>query len=67
MDNKNSIEKLEKYQEKIKELFKELVTDEFYDMWADTFEIESVEEKQVMRRISNGSRKASYRIIADEH
>ena len=26
-----------------------------------------VEEKQVMRRISNGSRKASYRIIADEH
>ncbi len=48
MDNKNSIEKLEKYQEKIKELFKELVTDEFYDMWADTFEIESVEEKQVI-------------------
>lgn len=26
-----------------------------------------VEEKQVVRRISNGSRKASYRIIADEH
>lgn len=34
--------------EKIKELFKELATDELYDMWADTFEIESVDEKQVV-------------------
>lgn len=47
MDNIKNIE-TEKYQERIKELFKEFVSDEFYDMWADTFQIESVDEKQVI-------------------
>ena len=35
----NNIDKTEKYQEQIKELFKEYATDEIYDTWADTFEI----------------------------
>ena len=48
MDNIKNIDKTEKYQDRIKELFKELVTDELYDMWADTFEIESVDEKRVV-------------------
>ena len=48
MDNIKSVEKTEKYQESIKELFKEMVTDELYDLWADTFEIDSVDEKQVV-------------------
>lgn len=47
MDKINNIEK-EKYQEKIKELFKEFTTDELYDTWADTFEIESDNEKRVI-------------------
>ncbi len=33
--------------ERVKELFKELATAEMYDMWADTFEIESVVGKKV--------------------
>ncbi len=41
MDNKN-IEK------QIKELFKELTTDQLYDTWVDTFEIKSADEKQVV-------------------
>lgn len=48
MDVIKNIEKTEKYQESIKELFKELVSEEFYDMWADTFEIEWLNEKQVV-------------------
>jgi len=48
MDNIKSVEKTEKYNDRIKELFKVLVTDEFYDLWADTFDIESVDEKQVV-------------------
>jgi len=48
MDNIKIVEKTEKYQGQIKELFKELVTDEFYQLWADTFEIENVDEKQVI-------------------
>ncbi|MBR6633812.1 MAG: metallophosphoesterase family protein [Clostridia bacterium] len=39
--------KSEKYQEEIKELFKEMVTDELHDKWADTFEIEFESEKQI--------------------
>lgn len=39
--------KSEKYQEEIKELFKEMVTYELYDKWADTFEIEFESEKQI--------------------
>ena len=48
MDNIKNIEKTEKYAQRIKELFKEMVSDEFYDRWADTFEIECVTEKQVI-------------------
>ena len=47
MNNRKNIEKTEKYQEQIKELFKEMAATEVYDAWADTFEIESVDEKQV--------------------
>ena len=39
------IDKKEKYHEQIKELFKEFATDELYDKWSDSFEIENVEEK----------------------
>lgn len=48
MDKIINIEKTEKYYERIKELFKELVTEELYNMWADSFEIESADEKQVI-------------------
>ena len=42
------MEKTEKYQDSIKELFKEIVPEEMYDTWADTFEIECVDEKHVV-------------------
>ena len=48
MDNIKNIEKTEKYQKRIKELFKELTQDEVYDMWGDTFDIELTDEKQVV-------------------
>ena len=48
MDNKKNTNKTEKYQEQIKEIFKEFATDELYDKWTDTFEIERVEGKQVI-------------------
>ena len=48
MDKVKKINKKEKYQEQIKELFKEFATEELYDTWADTFEIESENEKQVI-------------------
>lgn len=47
MNNVKNIETTEKYEEKIKELFKEFSTDELYDKWSDTFEIGSVDAKQV--------------------
>lgn len=47
MDNKNNIEELEKYRDQIKDLFKETSAEELYDTWADTFEVESIDEKQV--------------------
>ena len=43
-----NIEELEKRQIQIKELFKEMVTEEFYDTWGGTFEIESIDQKQVI-------------------
>ena len=48
MDNIKNIEMTENHQEKIKELFKEFAPEEVYDAWADTFDIESVDEKQVV-------------------
>ncbi len=47
MDNIKNIENTEKYQEKIKELFKELAPVELYDSWADAFDIETDDEKTV--------------------
>lgn len=44
MDN---LKNMEKYQEQIKELFREFASDELYDRWIDTFEIEDVDEKTV--------------------
>ncbi len=48
MDKMKNIEKKEKYEESIKELFKEIVSDDFYDTWADTFEVECSTEKQII-------------------
>lgn len=48
MENAKYMEKTEKYQDSIKELFKEIVPEEMYDTWADTFEIECVDEKHVV-------------------
>jgi len=48
MENIKNIEEKEKYQELIKNLFREFTTDALYDTWADTFEFESVDEKQVI-------------------
>ena len=48
MDKISNIEKTESCQEQIKELFKEFSNDELYDAWADTFDIECVDEKQVI-------------------
>ena len=45
MENRKDIEK---YNEQVKELFKEFASDEVYDTYADTFEIESVEGKDVL-------------------
>ncbi len=42
------MEKTEKYQERVKELFKEIAPDALYEKWADTFVIEDVDEKQVL-------------------
>ena len=47
MDNIKNIDRTEKYSEKVKELFKELASDRMYETWADTFEIESADQKQV--------------------
>lgn len=47
MDNKKNVEMTEKYKEQLKELFEEFATEELYENWADTFEIESVDEKCV--------------------
>ena len=48
MENTKYMEKTEKYQDSIKELFKEIVPEVMYDTWADTFEIECVDEKHVV-------------------
>lgn len=47
MDNRTSIEEMEICQEKVKELFREFASDELFDRWADSFEIELSDEKQI--------------------
>ncbi|MDO5477670.1 MAG: metallophosphoesterase [Clostridia bacterium] len=46
MDNMKNIE-TDNYPDKIKELFKELVSAELYEKWADSFEAEVTDEKKV--------------------
>ncbi|MBE7044073.1 MAG: hypothetical protein E7397_00960 [Ruminococcaceae bacterium] len=48
MDKMKNTEKTQRYQEKIKELFKETASEAVYSAWADTFEIERPDEKQVI-------------------
>ncbi len=48
MDKIKNIEKTERYQQQIKELFQEFATRELYDTWADTFDIGSVDGKRVV-------------------
>ena len=48
MSSMKSFDETEKHQERIKELFKELMSDELYDTWSDTFEVEDIDEKQVV-------------------
>lgn len=47
MDNITGID-IENYQERVIELFKELAPPGLYDEWGDTFDVESVTEKQVV-------------------
>ena len=48
MDNRKNIEEMERYQFDIKALFKTMVTNEVYDEWADTFDIEIVDDKNAL-------------------
>ena len=48
MNNIKNLDKTQTYNEKIKELFEELATAALYDAWADTFEIESADNKKVV-------------------
>ncbi len=48
MEQNKTMEKNQQYQEKIKELFKETVSAEVYESWADTFELEFENEKQIV-------------------
>ncbi len=48
MESIKRMEKTEKYQESIKELFRELSPEALYDTWIDTFDIDSTDEKQVI-------------------
>ena len=48
MNSRKTFEETQKYQEQIKQLFKDVVPDEFYDLWADSFEIESIDKKEVV-------------------
>ncbi len=47
MDRIKSVEKTETNRERIKELFREFVSEECYARWVDTFEIDLTDEKQV--------------------
>ncbi len=48
MENRTNIEEMEKYQERVKEFFAQLVPVEFYNTWADTFEIEHADDNRVL-------------------
>lgn len=61
MENVKNIEKTELYQERVNELFKELTTEDFYARWEDTFEIESVEEKEILLVYSGSERMKTFK------
>ena len=48
MDKIKNVEKTEKELDRIKEIFKESISGELYDTWADTFDIDVEDEKQVV-------------------
>ena len=48
MDNVKTKEGAERTQDLIKELFKERSTDELYETWADTFEVVSDDDNQIV-------------------
>lgn len=48
MDNKTRVEEMETWHTQLKELFKESVSEDCYEVWADTFEIEEVSEEQIV-------------------
>ncbi len=48
MYNRTNFEEMETSRERVKEFFRQLVPAEFYDTWAETFEIEYADEKQVL-------------------
>ncbi len=48
MGNKSKYQKPEQYQEQIFDIFKETVSEEFYNIWADTFEIAEISKKKVI-------------------
>ena len=69
MDNVNNMKKTEEYQKGVKELFKEFASDELYNMWADTFEIASVDGKNVVITYEGAEKiekfkKACYKTLA---
>ncbi|MBO5453233.1 MAG: metallophosphoesterase [Clostridia bacterium] len=47
MDKKRNFREIEKYPDKIKELFDEVIRDESLDMWADTFDIEIIDGEKI--------------------
>ena len=47
MNDMNNFETSENFKEEIHELFKEFATTQMYNKWADTFEVESVENNKV--------------------
>ncbi len=47
MDNMKHFDDMERNQEHILELFKKVATNECYNIWADTFDIEIIDEKHI--------------------
>ena len=47
MDERTNIDDMEQYQEKIKELFVELSSEELARTWADTFDVDEIDEKRI--------------------
>ena len=48
MDNKTYTEEISKFRCQLKELFKEFSGDDIYNKWSDTFEVEEMDEKNIV-------------------